>query len=985
MTTENIDIRIREDGSRVVNRNIQQIGETATKTSSAVDMLKKVLAALGGALAAREVLAMADQYTTLMNRLRATGAEGQNLLAVYKALKDVANETRSSLSGSVELYSRLAVSSKELGVSQQQLINFTKSLNQAIILSGASATEAEAGIIQLSQGMASGTLRGDELRSVLEQLPAVADVIAKGLGVTRGQLRKLGEEGKITAQSILQAFEKARGELDEKFGKTVPTLSQSFQVLKNNMIDFIGRMDSATGFTAALSKAMMFLANNIDTVVFAVTSLVSGLLLVGGTAYAINLATKAIQALTIAIAANPIGALLVVLTSVVTALVLFRDKIKLGTDEITTLGDYMRAFGEIVGRVFNDILKWADATFGPLIAWVKAWLGEMDISVIGVLRFVARGVDTFVGLWRGAVQAVTVLFEGWKPAIGDIVVSALNFILDKIGKFVNKAGELLNTVTEFAGLGKIASSIDLTITNENKGAAQRLGSGMAEAFTDGFNKSNGALDFVNDLAKRAKEIGAARVAAEANKGAVSTVAGPAVKTPVDAKELEKAQNALRALLNTIQPSSGAVLELAKAQKTLNEAQKFGLITAEQNQKYLELARRYYQDIIDPLGKVNRELDEQMALLKVSNREREVETQLLQVQKDLRQQGLDMTKEETDALRAKLQAMRDLNEITQAQDQLISNSVDKRREFATQLQAIQNLLANPSSGFTQGDASQATSSMISSLGLDANATQVGIDAQLAAFQNMYDRIAEMRRNNLISEQDAQTLMAQVAVQQNEQRLAGQRDFFSQLSGLQSSGNKKLAAVGKAAAVTQATIDGVLAVQKALASSPPPVNYALAAAVGVTAAANVAKIMSSGYEAGGYTGDFGRKEVAGVVHGQEFVMNADATKRNRAMLEAMNNGIDVSGWQGTVRGYQEGGYVAPGAGSYVTPAQVPTPVAPSPAAPASGGAGVLQANTRIVNVLDPSIIEDYLTSSEGEQVFINMIRRNTDAVRTVMSEG
>lgn len=981
MTTENIDIRIREDGSRVVRRNLEDVGNTARKSADAVDLLKKVLLTLGGAAAAREVLQLVDAYQTLQNRLRSTGLEGDNLTGVYQALLKASNDTRSSIEGSVELYARLAVSSKELGVSQQQLIDFTKSLNQAILLSGASATEAQAGIIQLSQGMASGTLRGDELRSVLEQLPAVADVIAKNLGVTRGQLRKLGEDGKITAQSILQAFQKARGELEEKFANTVPTLSQSFQILKNNFLDFVGRMDQASGFSAALSRAMQFLANNIDAVVGGLTALVSGIVLVGGTVYLVRGLATAFQALTAAIAANPLGALLIVVTSAITALTIFRDQIKLGTDQLTTLGDFLRALGEDIGRVFTDLLQWADKTFGPLAKIVKDWAGSVDFSVIGIIKGVAKAVDTFIGLWRGAVAATVALFEGVPPAVSDIFTRALNFILDKIGSFVNKAGELLNTVTEFAGLGKMVnSSLDLRLTNENAGAAARLGGDIAAAFKEGFNRSNPAQDYIDGLAKRAQQIGLDRRNSAGNP-TVSTEAGPAAKTPVDAKELEKAQNALRSLLNTILPSAGAVLELAKAQKTLNEAQKFGLITAEQNARYLELARRYYQDIIDPLGKVNRELDEQMALLKVSNHEREVETQLLAVQKDLRQQGIDLTDAEVKALRGKLQALRDLNAVTQAQDQLLAGSVEQRRSFVTQIQAIQNLLADPNSGFTKTDATNALAQQMPDL---FAGTQEALDANLERFRQMYANIDALRQADLISEQTASQMRANVAAQEAELRVSNMRDLFGQLSSLQSSENKKIAAIGRAAAVTQATIDGVLAVQKALSAYPPPYNYAMAAAVGVTAAANVAKIMSSGYESGGYTGNMGRKEVAGVVHGQEFVMNARSTARYRDMLERMNMGLEPVP-PGHAPGYYDGGYVTP-----ATPRQAPTAPAPAPAgaypaaSPAQAASGA-QLNARIVNVLDPAIVQDYLNSSEGEQVFVNMIRRNTDAIRTVMSEG
>ena len=160
MATERIDIVITERGSRVVKRNLEDIGGGARKSADGVEFLKKALATLGAAITAGELVRLLDTFTNLQNRLRATGLEAQNLTAVYQQLLGVANSTRQSFEGTVETYGRLANSAKDMGLSQQELIDFTKSLNQAIALSGASATEAQAGMIQLAQGMASGVLRG---------------------------------------------------------------------------------------------------------------------------------------------------------------------------------------------------------------------------------------------------------------------------------------------------------------------------------------------------------------------------------------------------------------------------------------------------------------------------------------------------------------------------------------------------------------------------------------------------------------------------------------------------------------------------------------------------------------------------------------------------------------------------------------------------------------------------------------------------------
>lgn len=151
---------------------------------------------------------------------------------------------------------------------------------------------------------------------------------------------------------------------------------------------------------------------------------------------------------------------------------------------------------------------------------------------------------------------------------------------------------------------------------------------------------------------------------------------------------------------------------------------------------------------------------------------------------------------------------------------------------------------------------------------------------------YEEIDRLRQADKISEAEAAQAKAEVNAKYHEARLQQTSSFFGNLATLSESGNATLAAIGKAAAVTQATIDGVLAVQKALASAPPPLNYVLAAGVGVAAAVNVAKI--AGFREGGYTGDRGLGEISGVVHGREFVVNAEATANNRPLLEAINAG-------------------------------------------------------------------------------------------------
>lgn len=214
--------------------------------------IRTAFAFVGGALLVRELVELSDAYTNLQNRLRVV-TDGEVELAEATAdLLRISNDTRVSFTATAELYTRTSLAIRELGRSQKETLQFTESLNKAVILSGASAQEAQAGLVQLSQGLASGTLRGDELRSVLEQLPVVADVIAKQMGVTRGELRALGKEGEITAEVILDAFQSARRELDEKFKETIPTIGQAFTVLRNDLIALVGGFQDTSSGVAEL-------------------------------------------------------------------------------------------------------------------------------------------------------------------------------------------------------------------------------------------------------------------------------------------------------------------------------------------------------------------------------------------------------------------------------------------------------------------------------------------------------------------------------------------------------------------------------------------------------------------------------------------------------------------------------------------------------------------------------------------------------------
>lgn len=850
MTTERIDIVVREDGSRVVKRNISDIGTAADDAANSLDLMKNILTGLvaGGILTG--LLRMADTYTTIQNKLRLVTTGTENLARVTKELQGIANATRTDFESTAELYSRMANSSKELGLSQQDLLRFTKSLNQAVVLSGATAEEAAGGLRQLSQGLAAGALRGDELNSVMENFPKVADVIAQGMGKTRGELRALGAEGKITANDIITAFQKAEKSLAEDFGQTVPTVGQAFTVLKNNFLIFIGEMDQKLGVTQKFSELIIKISENLDTLI----PILAGVGVAMGVAFApgiIAAFASQIRGLWVLISAHPIGALVTALAGVVTTLYLMRDEIKLGIDDTTTLGDLMRAAWEDIGPAITAVMDLAAQFF--------AWLtntsgGTFDQLLNDIVGYEHASESTWFKILRVVVQVFDMIggtIRGVMAGIHAVVMSVIAALMNNF----EQLGNAFNAALNFDGDGL------LNAVQANLDGWKNAGSNIGETFGEAFKQEqlrqseSGLESLLDQWTKRAAEIGKARAAAQGGEGQLNPGGRPTVKPPVDAdaakkaaRELERLKSALENVMDAADPLGAAQRRLAEAQDILNRAVKAGLIDQEKAADVYGNLKDQMRDQLDPLGAVNRMLDENISLLKLSNEQRQIESDLMQFTEQLRRDGVKLSQEEVAALRAKLVVEQELARIAQARDSMEQNSVaGQMRDFQAQVEAMKQLLADAKSGFTSGDVAGELSNMLPWANLEG--TQEQMNAYVALHQQMYDQIKALEDASIINSTTAGMLRNQADRQLLEQRLNYTRQFFGALAQLSTSENKKLAQIGKAAAIVQATIDGVLAVQKTMAETPYPYNIPLAAAQAALAAANVAQIASTGFRTGG----------------------------------------------------------------------------------------------------------------------------------------
>lgn len=234
---------------RSANRGLRQLGQNAQGVGR---LLTGALAITGIGVGVRGIQQLSDQYVILSNRVRLFTNSQQEASQVQNELFNLSNRTRASVEATAQVYQRLAQANQTLGLSQREILTVTENINQAVRVSGVEAASATQALIQLGQGIASGQLRGQELNSVLEQTPRVAQQIADTLGIGIGQIRQAAIEGRVTSDVIIEAFTNA-GKLNEEFDRLGITFGEAFVVIRNEALRAIGSVQELGGNVSGLA------------------------------------------------------------------------------------------------------------------------------------------------------------------------------------------------------------------------------------------------------------------------------------------------------------------------------------------------------------------------------------------------------------------------------------------------------------------------------------------------------------------------------------------------------------------------------------------------------------------------------------------------------------------------------------------------------------------------------------------------------------
>jgi len=247
----------------------------------AVNALVAAMAAVGVGVTVSGLATTADSYTNLSTRINIATREGGDFTSAMAGVHQVALMTNSSLDATGSLFTRLNAVGKDMGMTQQQALNLTKTVTQAIQIGGGSAQASEAAVQQFIQAMQGGVLRGEEFNSIMENSFGVAEALARGLGVTTGELRKMAEAGELSAERVAKALQSQAGEVQKTYDQFPTTITNALQKIATSWQILIGEMDQSNGASATVADWLVTIADNMDIVESLLNDIGKGFIWVG--------------------------------------------------------------------------------------------------------------------------------------------------------------------------------------------------------------------------------------------------------------------------------------------------------------------------------------------------------------------------------------------------------------------------------------------------------------------------------------------------------------------------------------------------------------------------------------------------------------------------------------------------------------------------------------------------------------------------------
>lgn len=400
----------REELARM-GAQLDEVENQTRRTGNAADAVTskflKMAAAVGAAFSIKNIIELADTMTQTRARLNLITGDLEKTAALQDQIMASANRSRASYQTTADAVAKMGIMAKDAFGSTDELVAFTELINKQFTIAGTSAAGQEAAMLQLTQAMASGVLRGEELNSIFEQAPTIIQTIADYLGVPIGQIRQMASEGQITAEVVKNAMLSSADEINEQFNAMPYTFAQVWTMIQNVLLEAFGPLIQAIG-----SAAQWIYDNwsSIEPVLVGIAVAV-GILTA---AWLINtavtwLANAANRALIVTLLSNPILWIAIIIGVLVAMIYKWIQSV----DGITNAWNICKlallvGWNAIKLAFFTGVYWVIDLIAKLQLAWAKAgtaisnFLGDMKVSVLTILQNMINGaidiINDFISL-----------------------------------------------------------------------------------------------------------------------------------------------------------------------------------------------------------------------------------------------------------------------------------------------------------------------------------------------------------------------------------------------------------------------------------------------------------------------------------------------------------------------------------------------------------------------------------------------------------
>ena len=393
------------------NRKQQQAQKEAKGVANAWGSVKKYIDSALAAISVQKIIDLADTMTTTRARIDLMNDGLQTTDELQSMIMASANRSRAAYQTTADAVSKMGIMAKDAFGNNAELIRFTELINKQFTIAGTSAAGVDAAMLQLTQAMSSGVLRGEELNSIFEQAPTIIQTIADYLGVPIGQIRAMAAEGQITSTIVKNAMLSSADEINAKFNAMPMTFAQVWTLAKNIALEAFGPVIQAIGAGA------QWIYENWSTIAPIFWGLAGAAI-----AYAVALG---IQTAATWIANGAAKAFFV-----------------------TLLSNPLFWIALAVGVVIAALYKMIQAVGGVKNAWeickaalVVAWTA-LKVAFFAVYNWIANLIDKLKLCWQKAGTAIANFMGDMKVSVLTVLQNMINGAIGIINDFIS----LLNKI-----------------------------------------------------------------------------------------------------------------------------------------------------------------------------------------------------------------------------------------------------------------------------------------------------------------------------------------------------------------------------------------------------------------------------------------------------------------------------------------------------------------------------------------------------------